>query len=182
MYIFFTLAKTGVGTTSTLNQWQTANVYAATTQVNGVAITGDIFRITGVVVLPGIEAPSAARSSLIMRPYDQELVTCKRYYEKLTGSVGTGHATSAGAAYIVQQYIQKRAAPTTISHANLTGFNLVNASGSLLGVTTYVGPVIGISTANHIGLYNVASGLVAGSGTEMLSAPDSGYVIVDARL
>ena len=44
-------------------------------------LPSDIFRITGVVVLPGIEAPSAARSPLIMRPYDQELLTCQRYWQ-----------------------------------------------------------------------------------------------------
>jgi hypothetical protein len=37
-------------------------------------------RISGVTVLPGIEAPSAARSPFIMRPFDQELVTCQRYF------------------------------------------------------------------------------------------------------
>jgi hypothetical protein len=47
-----------------------------------VAATSDVFRITGVVVLPGIEAPSAARSPLIMRPYDQELLICQRYWQK----------------------------------------------------------------------------------------------------
>ena len=50
--------------------------------MNGVAATSDRFRITGVVLLPGTEAPSAARSPLIMRPFDQELVTCQRYYYK----------------------------------------------------------------------------------------------------
>jgi hypothetical protein len=46
------------------------------------ATTGNTFEMTGLVVLPGIEAPSAARSAFIMRPFDQELVTCQRYYEK----------------------------------------------------------------------------------------------------
>jgi len=62
--------------------WHNANYVAAPGQINAVAATSDAFRITGVVLLPGIEAPPAARSALIMRPYDQELLACKRYYYK----------------------------------------------------------------------------------------------------
>ena len=75
------------GTTNTIpvaNTWTAGNYSAAPGQVNGVAATSDVFRLTGVVVLPGIEAPSAARSALIMRPYDQELLTCMRYWRKFT--------------------------------------------------------------------------------------------------
>ena len=49
---------------------------------NTVGATGQYAAITGVVVLPGIESPSAARSPLIMRPYDQELLTCQRYWQR----------------------------------------------------------------------------------------------------
>jgi len=52
--------------------------------INIAATNGNTFEITGVVVLPGIEAPSASRSPLIMRPADQELVTCMRYWRKFT--------------------------------------------------------------------------------------------------
>jgi hypothetical protein len=66
------------------NVW-TAGIYvAAPGQVNGVAATTDNFRITGVTVLPGTQAPTAAQSPNVMRPYDQELVTCKRYFQKMT--------------------------------------------------------------------------------------------------
>ena len=56
------------------------NAANITTGTVNCVTTASAFHITGVVVLPGIEAPSAARSALIMRPYDQELVTCKRYW------------------------------------------------------------------------------------------------------
>lgn len=62
--------------------WVTGGYGAATGQTNGVAATSDIFRLGGVIVLPGIEAPPAERAPLIMRPYDQELLTCQRYYQK----------------------------------------------------------------------------------------------------
>jgi hypothetical protein len=92
---------------------------AAPGQVNGVTATSDAFRITGVVVLPGIAAPTAAQSPLIMRPYDQELMTCKRYYETLAFPVsGTPQAfpswfmTSTFFYHYWKFYAQKRAAPT----------------------------------------------------------------------
>ena len=43
--------------------------------VNILAVT-DTFQITGVVILPGIQLPTAAQSPLIMRPFDQELAYC----------------------------------------------------------------------------------------------------------
>lgn len=81
-------AMCGTTNMGTPNAWGTANVVAATGQINGVATTADRLAITGLTVLPGVEAPSAARSSLIMRPFDQELQTCGRYYQQ----VGAGWA------------------------------------------------------------------------------------------
>ena len=83
MQVMFTWAASGTLATSTPNTWLAGNIVGTTTQINGVNSTANRFRITGVVVLPGIEAPSAARSALIMRSYDQELVTCQRYFQKI---------------------------------------------------------------------------------------------------
>jgi hypothetical protein len=51
----------------------------ATGGVTAIA-TNETFQITGIMLLPGIEAPPASRSALIMRPIDQELLICKRYF------------------------------------------------------------------------------------------------------
>ena len=82
MIITLALACGSTFTAPSANAWLTGNYYAAPGQINAVAATSDVFRITGVIVVPGIEAPSAARSPLIMRPYDQELLACQRYYWK----------------------------------------------------------------------------------------------------
>ena len=90
------------GTTLTapsLNSWLGGNYIAGIGQVNAVAATSDVFRITGVVVLPGIEAPSAARSPLIMRPYDQELVTCRQYYQQYHNILLQGYNSAGGTVY-----------------------------------------------------------------------------------
>jgi hypothetical protein len=80
MTIFFTYAGGSTFQTAA-NVWVTGGNYLATpATTNLLGSNGASVYLTGVVVLPGIEAPSAARSALIMRPYDQELVTCRRYW------------------------------------------------------------------------------------------------------
>jgi hypothetical protein len=52
-------------------------------QVNGMDTTLNCFRLTGVIVLPGVdETPTPERARQILRPYDQELAACQRYYCK----------------------------------------------------------------------------------------------------
>src|SRR4029077_11487107 len=117
---------------------------AATT--NFFATTGNVY-ITGVVVLPGIEAPSAARSSLIMRPYDQELATCQRYYWKNTISVG-GFSAVATPSFggLIKHPVTMRVAPNPVS---VTG-SLTNASALTVDqITTYGFRVFATPTANQ---------------------------------
>src|SRR4029077_8843519 len=79
LVVAFALACGTTPTAPAANTWYTTTApgyVAAPGQINAVAATSDIFRLAGVIVLPGIEAPSAARSALIMRPFDQELITC----------------------------------------------------------------------------------------------------------
>jgi hypothetical protein len=73
-------AMSGTTLATAPGAWTAGNFVAATGTTNSMVTTSDWFGLAGVVVLPGIEAPSAARSPLIMRPYDQELMTCKRYW------------------------------------------------------------------------------------------------------
>jgi hypothetical protein len=99
--------------------WSSTVQLGATGTVNGVAATSDYFIITGVTVLPGSEVPSAARSPFIMRPYDQELVTCRRYYRKTDGQPGLepsfygGYGANAGSSvgYCIPFQVPMRAAP-----------------------------------------------------------------------
>jgi hypothetical protein len=112
LQINFTQAAGATYTTASPNVWQSGAFYAATGQVNAVAATSDSFRITGVIVLPGTQAPTAAQSPLIMRPYDQELVTCKRYYYNASGSYGGLASTPKIASSVYYFPVEMRAAPT----------------------------------------------------------------------
>jgi len=105
--------------------WSAGLFLGATGTVNGIAATSDVMRITGVVVLPGIYAPTAAQSPLIMRPYDQELMTCQRYYQKMdTPIIYQGYAAGAGAVvYGTMPYkVPMRSGPT-ITFPGATYFN-----------------------------------------------------------
>jgi hypothetical protein len=110
--------------------WTAGNFLGSTGTLNGAAATSDSFAITGVVILPGIEAPSAARSPLIMRPYDQELITCKRYWQQVSAlwqgyiTVGTGVTAAANLP------IAPRANPT-ITGQSQGASNFPNAVGTL---------------------------------------------------
>jgi hypothetical protein len=110
----FAMASGVTKTTPTPNAWLTTSYNAAPGQVNAVAATTDVFRITGVVVLPGIEAPPAERAPYIMRPYDQELLTCQRYYEIGQGpTIYYGTLPSGSVNYdSVRFSVRKRATPT----------------------------------------------------------------------
>jgi hypothetical protein len=115
--VSFTVA---VGTTfaaPSANAWVAGNFLAAPGQINGVAATTDAFRITGVTVLPGSEAPSAARSPFVMRPYDQELVVCQRYFRWLPYHVAFQAYTAGEAMGFWFTFPAMRAAPTFSAHA-----------------------------------------------------------------
>ena len=87
MELHFSMACGSTYAASSAGVWYANEYLGVVGQINGVAATSDVFRLTGVVVLPGTEAPSAARSPLIMRPFDQELLTCRRYFWKYYGVV-----------------------------------------------------------------------------------------------
>jgi len=118
MEIFFALM---LGSThqAPAGAWTAGTFYGATGTINGVAATSDRFILTGVTVLPGTQAPTAAQSPLIMRPYDQELVTCRRYYYKASFYVPTTYATSF-------YPVEMRVSPTITGG----GAGFVNAGGT----------------------------------------------------
>jgi len=118
MSITFT-AMSGTTYLTAPNVWTAGNFLGATGTNNLVKNTTDLMVITGVVLLPGTGAPSAAQSSLITRPFDQELQTCKRYWEKVRiynvsySTSGTGVMGMA-----VRFPVEKRSAPTSTLVAN----------------------------------------------------------------
>ena len=184
MILSFQIACGSTLTTSSPNTWLASNVTSASGQVNAAAATTDVFRITGVVVLPGIEAPSAARSPLIMRPYDQELLTCKRYFMSYGGvsgyeKVGSASGLSAVTASIcIPLAVSLRASPTISTSAG--------SDWMLAGSSTIISTGISLEfcTANVLSLFvSAAAGVVAGNSYVLQSNnTTSARLKVDARL
>ncbi len=124
MRVSFAWACGPTYTAPAANTWYGATYVAAPGQVNAVASTANTLRLTGVVILPGVEAPSAARSALIMRPYDQELQICKRYWQMARVSADFV-ATASGqyGATSITFSPTMRASPTTITQGASTAIS-----------------------------------------------------------
>jgi hypothetical protein len=127
----------GSGLISSAGVWLTGAaggaVIATPTNTNYFATTSNKVTISNVVILPGTEAPSAARSPLIMRPYDQELLTCQRYLEPI--SVSAMGWTSGTTSIIMSApfRVLKRAAPTLLAPA---GGIAIYANGNFSSTAT----------------------------------------------
>jgi hypothetical protein len=117
----------------TANVWGSSLFLGSSAQTNFFVTTNNVVCITGLVVLPGIEVPSAARSPLIMRPFDQELLVCQRQlYVFQPGDGVTLYARNQGDTYrCVSGHFpcQMRAAPT------VTGTGILNYAGGQLAAT-----------------------------------------------
>ncbi len=118
--------------TATPNTWISSDVWALIGTQN-VVNAGDYFQFTGFVVLPGIEAPSAARSPLIMRPADQELITCMRHFESCAQIVIQSPA--AGSFISVYSYKVKKRVPATAIIVGAPSYSNAN-SATMNGPTT----------------------------------------------
>lgn len=79
---FCPAAGASIQSSGALDTWQSGGNISFTGTTNFFATTGNTFAVTGLTVLPGNEMPTALRSALLARPFDQELSLCGRYYEK----------------------------------------------------------------------------------------------------
>jgi hypothetical protein len=137
LFVCFTFACGPTFTAPTANVWSSSYYFSAPGQVNGAASTADVFRVTGVVVLPGVEAPTAKQSPLIMRPYDQELVTCKRYWTKAMFTHRFNTATTVFGESSAVWPVEMRIAPTATPIGFGPGGGVANmGTAAILGATT----------------------------------------------
>jgi len=180
-------AMAGSTFTTSAGVWSAGNFVGVTGTVNGIAATADAFYLTGVIVLPGIEAPSAARSPFIMRPYDQELVTCMRYFEAWPlangayAPIATGQATSTTSAQVFTFFKAiKRSVPTfNISAAGDFVISLNNGTPAVLTGLSLGGVDLGSAYLLPV----VSGGLVVGNATSLYrNNVNAAKLTFDARL
>jgi hypothetical protein len=95
LYVSWAMAL-GSNFTQAAGAWAAAEAEGTANQVNAMAATTDTFQITGVTLIAGVVPVSERQSSShAMRPFDEELTLCMRYYEK-TFDYATVPAQNAG--------------------------------------------------------------------------------------
>jgi len=153
--------------------WVASNFMASSNQFNFMGTLSNIFDLFDVSLTEGTVAPPFQ-----VPDYAQELAACQRYFEIMTGMIGTGHCVAATTALIVSRFMSKRASPT-ISHTSIGSFSLYNVAGATVAVTS-ANPSSNITATGALTVYQTASGLVAGNGTELYGG--AGTFLINARL
>jgi hypothetical protein len=168
--VIFGMACGTTYTAPSANTWVTGSYICAPGQINAIASTSDVFRIGGVIVLPGTSAPTAAQSPMIMRPFDQELLLCQRYYWKTFPhniSVGYGPiaydgmltASSVGSSgfgtkLLARFPVEMRANPTILQRNPVVANSLVRNFANNSDCAS-----VGVSDPSTRGFVIVASGV-----------------------
>lgn len=125
LHVAINLAVGGSQSTPTPNQWVSGNYNTTTGCVNDIATTGNEFILTGVQLEEGLVA-----TPFEQRLYGLELSLCRRYYEKLNGTLQTGTVTGA-ASYSSWLYkVEKRVTPT-LTGSTGTSFSLGTSSATV---------------------------------------------------
>jgi hypothetical protein len=155
--IAFTLAA-GATFVGTANAWAGSNLLGVTGTINAVAATSDVFKLAGLCVLPGLELPSAERSSLIVRPLDHELMLVKRYFTRNRATLGHWPVFSPTAMYVPAVFdVPMRVSPTVsvvggtfVSGATVAGTAFKDVTGVSWDISPqapFTGGVMNVTTA-----------------------------------
>ena len=150
--------------------WGTGLVVGSANQFNFMGTVGNVFELFDVGLYEGMTAPT-----FVVPDYPSEQTLCQRYFEKRTGVIGIGHCTSATTSYIGITYPTKRVPPTLANTGTIAVYNVGGSQVNVSATALY-------SSTPEASLYgaNVPSGLVAGSGTELVVV--SGQFNLNARL
>jgi hypothetical protein len=182
--LIFTVASssTGTFTTSTLNQWQSANVRASTNQTNLSVTNGATWDITGVQLEEGSTA-----TSFDYRPYGTELQLCQRYYYRLkAGAAGenfnVGYCDTTTVATLMTNFlVSMRSAPTALEQSGTAGDYTVIHAGTNTACSSV--PTFSSATTDNLRVsFTVASGFTAGRGAIGRAANANAYLGWSAEL
>lgn len=154
--IYFNALTGSTYSTSTLNTWQSLNVFGATTATNYMATSGATFYIAQVMLN---ETNGSTSSNLIFHrrgmTLGEELSLCQRYYSKSYEIQTTpGTNTTGGSMSIHSQTANQPLAFTAIFPVEMRGTPTVTAYNPVTGSTST--PIRG-----YTGLNNLAASLQA---------------------
>lgn len=164
----------------TLNSWNSDAKTSAAGQTDFFGYAANLHvAITGLIVVPGGELPSASRSSLIMRPYEDELTLCFRQMFSWRADSGAQRLgsmladTSTTGQMILSLPRALRAAPE-VSFSGITIVGTVSAAAPYGGYSIDANGLIAIGWT--------VSGASAGASYQVYSTGSSSYFLLDARL
>jgi hypothetical protein len=145
--------------------------------MNIAATVGNTFEVTGLIILPGVDLPSAARAPLIMRSFDQEIQFCKRYFYNGVPSIKGVVSSPATSAFRLSANhpVQMRATPTLAMTAALPVFD-----GAATSTCTTIGTNNSTPTVLEVDA-TIAAGLTAARPVTTYQGA-GGNLNVDARL
>lgn len=146
------------------NVWSGGGYIATTSSGNAISTTAGGANLTGLIVLPGLELPLASRAPFIMRPYDQELMACKRYFHMYGGvanfdKVGGGISVNASTVVVLATLpVSLRTYPQLVVSSN-SDFSVTNgvSNPTMTGIS-----VDGYANSNLLSL-NASASVTAGS-------------------
>jgi len=177
----------GIGSTynGTAGAWAGANYYGTIGAATPITTNSATFYITGVQLEKGSTA-----TSFDYRPYGTELQLCQRYYYKIKADAANRMLTLYGQCYstagclVTAQFpTTMRTRPTALEQSGTAGDYKVFQANTSSSTCTVV-PTFNSSTTEAAALIEgtVASGLVAGNATTMVSVNSSAYLAWSAEL
>jgi hypothetical protein len=121
----------GAGSTyhGTPDTWLTAGtgMFATATTTNFFAATNNAIFLTGLMILSGLEAPTAAQHPLIMRPYQTELPLVQRYYRQIRWNV-EGHSGGAQARVTCASAMPSMRVPPAVTRISISFFSNIRGN------------------------------------------------------
>lgn len=114
--------------------WQAGNFIGTSATMNLAAGAYHVY-VTGFIVVPGNVLPAPQNVALVLPTYDQELLACQRYYQRLANILLSGYNTAGGAVYNSWPVSpQMRTAPALTQQGSITSSNM---TGLTAGVLTF---------------------------------------------
>jgi hypothetical protein len=184
LIIEFCIAAGTVHIAPTANTWAQVTYSAAPGQVNGIDEIAHDFRISGVVVLPGTEAPTSEQSGLIMRPYDVELPICQRLFQKIaapaqTALFASGLVYSATLAKFTIKVLTMRSAPT-VKFSDFTTFAVT--LGGTTNPASFVTNIVSTPSIDVIRIDATIAGGIPGQACLLQCNAPGTFIEFDSRL
>jgi len=127
-FLMFIFTAGATRKTETADNWRTWVQYATAAQTNFFQAVNDAVYITGVTMLPGERAPTAAMSPLFQRARSEEEALCHRYYQafpNLIVPIGGWQTKLIGTIM--------RATPTITHSPAVAGFTVASAHPMAFG-------------------------------------------------